>query len=90
MVISEIWEEAEPTQKALDSSLLHWAHLPKLESQEDTYNIFLTSFVLHQLPEDAQQMSSNNRKQIQPLWINYMVHVNSLIRCGQFLTHTLC
>lgn len=27
----------------------------------------LTAFVPHQLPEDAQQMSSNNRKQIQPL-----------------------
>lgn len=27
----------------------------------------LTAFVPHQLPEDAQQMSSSNRKQIQPL-----------------------
>lgn len=33
--------------------------------------------------DDAQQISSNNRKQIQPLWINYMWNLDPLIGCGQ-------
>ena len=50
----------------------------------------LTHFVPYQLPEAAQQRSSNNRKQTQPLWINYMLSLNPLIGCGQPPARTSC
>lgn len=71
----EIQEESKPSPKAIDSNLWHRAHLPQLESQEDRYNIFLAGFVPGQLPENVQQMSSNNRKQIPPLWTNYLLNL---------------
>lgn len=45
----------------------------------------LDSHVPYQLPEDAQQISSNT-KWIQPLWINYMLNLNPLTGFGQSLT----
>lgn len=88
MMTFEIQKESRPTPKAIDSSLSASGPSPLVKKSRRQVHLS-TGFVPYQPAEDAQEMSSNNRKKVQPLWINYMLNLNPFIGCGQSLTHTL-